>query len=80
MAVSRPDEIVHVFSVTNQNPEDAFSYPEYLELQSQATAFNSAFNGLEQFHIYYRRHGSSDFSAPNLTCQRLTQMTFGASC
>src|SRR5260370_14251154 len=46
MAVSRPDEIVRVFSVTNQNPEDAFSYPEYLELQGQAPAFNGAFNGL----------------------------------
>jgi predicted permease len=39
MAVARPGEIVRLFTVTAQNPEDTFSYPEYLALKSQATAF-----------------------------------------
>jgi ABC-type antimicrobial peptide transport system permease subunit len=43
MPVANPDEIVRLFTVTPQNPEDAFSYPEYLVLNSQA---RSVFQGL----------------------------------
>lgn len=39
MAITRPSEIVRLFAVTNQNTEDSFSYPEYLELRKQTTAF-----------------------------------------
>lgn len=40
MAVLKPSEIVRLFSVTSQNPEDTFSYPEYLALKDQAGAFD----------------------------------------
>lgn len=40
MAVLKPSEIVRLFSVTSQNPEDTFSYPEYLALKDQADAFD----------------------------------------
>lgn len=39
LAVPKPNEIVRLFSVTDQNPEDTFSYPEYLALQQNAPAF-----------------------------------------
>jgi predicted permease len=40
MAVPKPSEVVRVFSVTTQESEGFFSYPEYLELNKQATAFS----------------------------------------
>jgi predicted permease len=40
MAVPSPGDVVRVFSVTTQDADDGFSYPEYLELVKQTTAFN----------------------------------------
>jgi putative ABC transport system permease protein len=39
MAVPTSDEMVRLFSTTSQNPEDTFSYPEYLALKDQARGF-----------------------------------------
>ncbi|HLH01375.1 MAG TPA: ABC transporter permease [Bryobacteraceae bacterium] len=39
MAVPRSNEIVRLFSTTSQNPEDTFSYLEYLALKDQARGF-----------------------------------------
>jgi predicted permease len=39
MAVPKSNEIVRLFSTTSQNPEDTFSYPEYLTLKDQARGF-----------------------------------------
>src|SRR6266403_4507429 len=41
MAVDKPAEIVRVFGVTSQNTEEAFSFPEYLALAKQTTAFQA---------------------------------------
>ena len=39
MAVPRAGELVRLFSVTSQNLEGAFSFPEYLTLEGQTAAF-----------------------------------------
>jgi len=37
LAVPHAAEIVRIFSVTDQDPEAAFSYPEYLDLKRSST-------------------------------------------
>lgn len=39
MPIPTPGEIVRLFSVSNQNSEDTFSYPEYLVLKDQTSGF-----------------------------------------